>query len=190
MVKTGLPFMLEDKSGSLSGSDFVDLYDRMFLRVRCTRGPDGASRYRVYDMFAWHDIPVATLEYGAAGTLGNITIIGPGALSRTQPMAAFLVEVGGARHRKFIASDGQEYSWSWRTNTHEDLEWSCTNANGHTVAWYVLKIPGEQYEDSSGCMFGVEEPYPHLATGQLMSEMVDFLATLLIMRHIATREGL
>jgi hypothetical protein len=28
------------------------------------------------------------------------------------------------RHRKFIASDGQEYCWSWRTNTRENLEWS------------------------------------------------------------------
>jgi hypothetical protein len=81
------------------------------------------------------------------------------------------------RHRKFTASDGREYSWSWRTSTQEDLEWSvsitctssserclnslgdlqCVNANGHTVAWYAV---------SSGHMFGVEEPYPHLAIGK------------------------
>ena len=42
----------------------------------------------------------------------------------------------------------------------------CVNASGITVAWYVLKIPGEQYANSSGCMFGVEEPYPHLAVGK------------------------
>ena len=40
------------------------------------------------------------------------------------------------------------------------------NASGQTVAWYVLKIPGEQYANSSGCMLGVEEPYPHLAVGK------------------------
>jgi len=183
MVKTGLPYMLEDRSGSLSGSEFVDLYDRMHLRVRCTRrDPDGASQYGVYNMFSTQcDIAVATLEYGAAGALGNITIVGPGGMPRTHAMAAFLVEVGGPRHRKFIASDGKEYSWSWRTNAREGLEWSCVNASGHTVAWYVLKIPGEQYTNSSGCMFGVEEPFPHLA--------VDFLATLLIMRHISARSN-
>jgi len=180
--------MLEDRSGSLSGSNFVDLYNRMALQLRCTRrDPDGASQYKVYDisligmpLVTVMDPPEVTLEYGAAGALGNITIIKPGGSSRTQTMASFLVEVGGStRHRKFIASDGQEYSWSWRTNTRENLEWSCVNASGHTVAWYALKIPGEQYANSSGCMFGVEEPYPHLA--------IDFLATLLIMRHIAER---
>jgi len=173
--------MLEDRSGSLSGSEFVDLYDRMYLRVRCTRrDADGASSYGVYNIFSTlPDIPVVTLEYGAAGALGNVTTIGHGGSPRTQTMAAFLVEIGGPRHRKFVASDGQEYSWSWRTNTRENLEWSCVNASGQTVAWYVLRIPGEQYANSSGCMLGVEEPYPHLA--------VDFLATLLIMRHIAAR---
>ncbi|KAH9957307.1 hypothetical protein BC827DRAFT_1138204 [Russula dissimulans] len=172
MVKTGIPFMLEDKSGSLSGSSFVDLYERMCLLLRCTRrDPDGASQYRVYDVTfeqpilapeATQFLPEATLEYGAAGALGNITIIEPGGSSRTQTMSS------APRHRKFIASDGQEYSWSWRTNTRENLEWSCVNASGHTVAWYALKIPGEQYADSSGCMFGVEEPYPHLAIGKIL----------------------
>lgn len=46
------------------------------------------------------------------------------------------------------------------------------NASGQTVAWYVLKIPGEQYANSSGCMLGVEEPYPHLAVGKTSSRHV------------------
>jgi hypothetical protein len=97
--------MLEDKSGSLSGSSFVDLYERMCLLLRCTRrDPDGASQYRVYDVTfeqpilapeATQFLPEATLEYGAAGALGNITIIEPGGSSRTQTMSSFLVEVGG-----------------------------------------------------------------------------------------------
>jgi hypothetical protein len=97
MVKTGIPFMLEDRSGSLSGSEFVDLYDRMRLCVHCMRrDPDGASQYGIYNFFSTqNDVPVATLEYGAAGALGNITTIGPGGSSRTQTMAAFLVEAGG-----------------------------------------------------------------------------------------------
>ncbi len=35
----------------------------------------------------------------------------------------------------------------------------CVNASGHTVAWYAV---------SSGRMFGVEEPYPHLAVGKTL----------------------
>ncbi|KAF8490379.1 hypothetical protein F5888DRAFT_1741913 [Russula emetica] len=181
MVKTGIPFMLHDNTGSLLGSDFVDLYDRMNLRVSCRRrDPDGSALYEVYNMLSIHrDIPIAVFEYGAAGALGTISLIGPGGSLRRQTMAAFLVERScrvsakhRPRHRKFIASDGHEYSWSWRTGTQEDqdLEWSCVNTSGHTVAWYAV---------SSGYMFGVEEPYPHLA--------VEFLTTLMIMRHIAAR---
>ena len=68
----------------------------------------------------------------------------------------------------------------------------CVNASGVTVAWYAVS--------SSGRMFGVEEPYPHLVVGktllccitikglcQLMAMMTEFLTTLMIMRHIAAR---
>jgi len=105
MVKTGIPFMLEDRSGSLSGSEFVDLYDRMHLRVRRTHhDADGASQYGVYNMFSTQpDIPVVTLEYGATGALGNITTIGPGGSSRTKMMVAFLVEVGGCANAQLCA---------------------------------------------------------------------------------------
>ena len=97
MVKTGIPFMLHDNTGSLLASNFVDLYDRMILRVACRRrDPDGAAVYEVYNMLSiHHDIPVAFFEYGAAGALGDISLIGPGGSLRTQTMATFLVEVGG-----------------------------------------------------------------------------------------------
>jgi hypothetical protein len=36
----------------------------------------------------------------------------------------------------------------------------CVNASGLTVAWYAVS--------SSGCMFGVEEPYPHLVVGKTL----------------------
>jgi hypothetical protein len=97
MVKTGIPFMLEDKSGSLSSSNFTDLYGRMSLLLRCTRrDPNGASQYAIHNLDSTQrDMPVATLEYGAAGALGEITTIGIGGSPQTRPMAAFLVEVGG-----------------------------------------------------------------------------------------------
>jgi hypothetical protein len=96
MVKTGIPFMLHDSTGSLLESNFVDLYDRMNLRVYSSRDPNGAALYKVYNMLSrHHDIPVAVFEYGAAGALGNISLLGPGGSLRTQTMATFLVEVGG-----------------------------------------------------------------------------------------------
>lgn len=98
--------MLEDRSGSLAGSEFVDLYDRMHLEVRCTRrGADGARSYGVFNMFSTlPDTPVVTLEYGAAGALGNVTTIGPGGSPRTQTMAAFLVEIGGCANALLCSS--------------------------------------------------------------------------------------
>ncbi|KAI0266951.1 hypothetical protein BC834DRAFT_842685 [Gloeopeniophorella convolvens] len=182
MVKLGLPFMLEDKTGSLSNSDYKDLYDRMYLGVRCTRREsNGASQYAVFNYLPseWSD-PAVSLEYGVGGTPGAVTFMRAGRTPTTLAMGDYLMAVddNNPRHRKFVASDGQEYRWSWRTNTAENLEWSCVNVSGVAVAWYALKIPGENYANSSGCMFGVEEPYPHLA--------VEFLVTFLIMRHIAT----
>lgn len=155
MVTTGIPFMLYDKTGSLSGSEFVDSpLGRLAFRVRCTRRDPDGTQYGVYNMLAGHyDAPVATFDYGAGGALGNISTIGPGGSLRTQAIATFLVQVGGyvnanssstrplslflhtsthavflrthrPRHRKFTASDGHEYSWSWRTSNDKDLEWS------------------------------------------------------------------
>ena len=97
MVKTGIPFMLHDSTGSLLESNFVELYDRMNLRVSClSRAPNGAALYEVYNMLSrYFNIPVAVFEYGPAGALGDISFAGPGGSLQTQTMAAFLVEVGG-----------------------------------------------------------------------------------------------
>lgn len=173
MVKTGIPFMFDDKTGSLSDSSFVDYYGRMSLLLRCTsRDTDGASQYVIYNSNVMrHDMPVATLEYGAAGALGDITTIGPGGSPQTQPMTSFLVEVGGyatalpssyalalstcaharscfceksrsSRHRKFIASDGKEYSWIWRMHTAEDLEWTVSSSGTPGVLFFFLNEAG------------------------------------------------
>ncbi|KAH9025654.1 hypothetical protein EDB84DRAFT_366262 [Lactarius hengduanensis] len=176
-----LPLMFPDRTGSVFGSEFSELYDRMYLCVCRTRhDSDGAAQYGIYDASVTpFNSPVATLDYGAGGALGTVMFVGPGGSPRTHEMSSFLTVVGGPRHRKFTASDEKEYTWGWRTNTQDSLEeWTCVNSNGDTVAWYALGVPGEVYETSSGCAFGVEEQYPHLA--------VEFLASLLIMRYLAT----
>jgi hypothetical protein len=97
MARMGLPFMLEDKSGSLSGSDFVDLHDRMYLSLRSRRRDrSGASQCDIFNMRSKQfNYPAATLEYGMGGVLGSITLIGPGGMPRTHTMDTFLAQVGG-----------------------------------------------------------------------------------------------
>ncbi|KAI0046002.1 hypothetical protein FA95DRAFT_73851 [Auriscalpium vulgare] len=179
MPTLGIPYFLEDKTGLLTGSDFLDVHDRMRLSVRCTMKDATRTAYMVYDLMAPKTRnflqPAATLDYGRNDALGTVYI---GVGGSGKPMCQYLVRVspsGSSRCRKFIASDGHEYCWSWRTR--DDFEWTCINSSGYLVAHYNLKIPEEHYVGSSGCMLTVDESYPHLA--------VELLTTLLIMRHIA-----
>ncbi|ETW81206.1 hypothetical protein HETIRDRAFT_419117 [Heterobasidion irregulare TC 32-1] len=175
----GMPYFLEDKSGTLLGSEFVDVNDRMRLGFRCTLRDVHRTAYMIYDLTmpsqGAYSFPVATLDYGANNALGTVIFSGRGSM----PMSQYLSKMspfGSSKNRKFIASDGQEYRWSWRGR--ENFEWMCLNASGYLVAYYNLKLAGEPpYPGSSGCMLTVDESYPHLA--------VELLTSLLIMRHIA-----
>ncbi|KAG1762884.1 hypothetical protein EDD22DRAFT_822936 [Suillus occidentalis] len=173
MTSYGMPYLLEDKTGKLTGSQFVDINDRLRLTLRCTARGSTHSTYIIYNTTVGTD-SVATLNFGSNNSLGTIAFgSGP-----QVPMGSFLEPSpnGSAKSRKFIGSDGQQYRWSWRTT--EDEEWTCTNASNHHVAAYSLKVPGEpEYPHSSGCVLIVEEAYPHLAA--------EMLASLIIMRHIA-----
>ncbi|KAI0058723.1 hypothetical protein BV25DRAFT_1192093 [Artomyces pyxidatus] len=179
MPTLGIPYFLEDKTGLLSGSEFVDVHDRMRLSVRCTLKDSMRTAYMIYDLMnpnpRTFQYPAATLDYGPNDTLGTIHMgIGGMGMSMNQYLVK-LSPFGSSKCRKFTASDGQEYHWSWRSR--EGFEWTCLNSSGYLVAYYNLKIPDEHYVGSSGCMLTVDESYPHL--------VVDLLASLLIMRHIA-----
>ncbi|KAK0464400.1 uncharacterized protein EV420DRAFT_1040208 [Desarmillaria tabescens] len=170
-TKYGLPFFLEDKSGKLSGSEFIDIHERMRFSYRCTARDATHTAYMIFNPNASRRAIVA-LDFGPRNALGTISLGGV-----SIPMNKYLVRVPGrARARKFVASDSQEYIWSWRTK--DNQEWTCTNAKGYLVAYYSLKVPGEPpYHGSSGCSLTVDEAYGHLAA--------ECLASLMIMRHIA-----
>ncbi|KAG1869766.1 hypothetical protein C8R48DRAFT_597385 [Suillus tomentosus] len=174
MTSYGMPYLLEDKTGKLTGSHFVDINDRLRLTLRCTTREAAHTTYIIYNTTAGTD-PVVTLNFGSNNSLGTITFgSGP-----QVPMNSFLEPSPNenAKSRKFIGSDGQQYRWSWRTTQSE--EWTCTNTSNQQVASYSLKVPGEpEYDHSSGCVLTIEEAYPHLA--------VEMLASLTIMRHIVT----
>ncbi|EPQ56858.1 hypothetical protein GLOTRDRAFT_38358 [Gloeophyllum trabeum ATCC 11539] len=178
MTHYGLPYFLEDKTGSLAGSDFVDIHDRMRLSVRCTARDAHRCAFMIYNMnpsVGGLLKPCAVLDFGPNNTLGTVAI-GSGCHI---PMTRYLTKVsplGSSRTRKFIASDGQEYRWNWRAR--DNCEWVCQNGKNYMVACYNLKLPEEPpYSGSSGCMLTIEEAYCHLA--------VEFLASLMIMRYIA-----
>ncbi|KAI0332283.1 hypothetical protein GY45DRAFT_1274109 [Cubamyces sp. BRFM 1775] len=173
MSNFGLPFFLEDTTGRITGSEFVDLHNRMHLCLRQTLRDAHRVAYVIYDLSSRQSSrALATLDFGANNALGTIKI---GDAEHIQ-MGQYLAKSGRyvSKSRKFRASDGQDYRWTLQSNG----EWQCTNArSGYHIATYSMKPAGEpHYSGSSGCMLTVEEAYPHLV-GEL-------LASLTIMRHI------
>ncbi|KAF4575490.1 hypothetical protein EYR36_006850 [Pleurotus pulmonarius] len=182
MVSYGLSYFLEDMTGKLTGSEFVDIYGRMRLTFRRTTFDTTRAAYMIFNTTSSPSYssphattkPLAALDFGPNNTLGTINFPPNVCI----PMQKYLTKTssGSSKSRRFRASDGQEYCWTYRGQM--DQEWACTNSSGHVVAYYSLKPHGEpEYAGSSGCSLTVEEAYPHLAP--------EFLASLLIMRHIA-----
>ncbi|THH18645.1 hypothetical protein EW146_g2363 [Bondarzewia mesenterica] len=175
MPTLGMPYFLEDKTGTLAGSEFIDVNDRMRLGFRCTLRDTHRTAYMIYDLTnssqTTYSQPAAVLDYGQNNALGTVIISGRG----STPMSQYLVKLspfGSSKSRKFIACDGQEYKWSWRSR--DDFEWMCLNSSGYLVAYYNLKLAGEpHYPGSSGCMLTVDESYPHLAVGRLVVSFSD-----------------
>ncbi|KII92942.1 hypothetical protein PLICRDRAFT_491592 [Plicaturopsis crispa FD-325 SS-3] len=170
----GMPYYLEDKTGSLSGTEYADPYGRMRYSVRCTMKDSMRTAYMIYNLGSGSHKPLASLEFNSDHSLGMVSFTSGVHI----PMKQYLTKLstlGSSKARKFIATDGQEYRWTYRVAPNQ--EWTCTNANGYLIAYYSLPIPGEPpHVGSSGCMLTLEEAYPHLT--------VDMLVSLTIMRHI------
>ncbi|OCH89060.1 hypothetical protein OBBRIDRAFT_42684 [Obba rivulosa] len=179
-TKFGMPIFLEDKTGDIAGSEFTDIYNRARLVLRCTLRNAARAAYMVYDLSERVDsrsglpVPAACLDFGANNALGSVKIRG----GEYVPMSQYLSKLsplGSSKARKFTASDGQEYRWTYQSGKED--EW-CKNASNYHIASYVLKPAGEpQYSGSSGCTLTIEEDFTHLAA--------ELLASLTIMRHIA-----
>ncbi|KIK57920.1 hypothetical protein GYMLUDRAFT_45732 [Collybiopsis luxurians FD-317 M1] len=174
-----MPLFLEDKTGKLTGSEFVDIHDRLSLTYRrSTERNSSHTAYMIYNTSA--HIPNSTyaqaliaLDFGPGHALGTISF----SSHRCIPMKNYLVRQSTHRQTyKFIGPDSQEYVWSWRSQANQ--EWTCTNSSGYLVAYYSLKIAGEpHYQGSSGCSLTIDESFGHLAP--------EFLASLMILRHIS-----
>jgi len=168
-----LPFIFEDKTGRIRGSEFDEVHDRMRLWIRCTRRDPSRMAYMIHE--ARNTTEGVCLSFGPNNALGTICIGSKGEHLRMDKYLSKLSALGSSKVRQFRASDGQLYTWSWRSV--DGNEWTCVNANKYLVSSYAHKPPKEPvYSNSSGSSFTIDESYPHIA--------VELLATLTIMRHI------
>ncbi|KAJ6528517.1 hypothetical protein B0H19DRAFT_536248 [Mycena capillaripes] len=178
MTRYGMPYILEDTTGRLTGSELIDIHERLRFTIRCTARDVCHTSFMVYNSSpavfqSAFPKPLVALDFGANNALGTISFA-----SVPMPMRKYLTKhaMGSSRVRQFVGSDGQTYRWSRRTQPNQ--EWTCTNANGYVIASYSLKAPGvPEYSDSSGCILEIAEQF-----GSLAPEMI---ASLWIMRHIA-----
>ena len=134
-----------DLTGKLSGSDFVDLHNRMHLSLKQTLRDAHHTAYVIYDLSSRSGgrggllVPLATLDFGPQNALGSIKI----ADGEHIPMGHYLMKSAGyvsarylnclhgnslyslvsgcsvSKSRKFKATDGQEYRWTLQP----DGEW-------------------------------------------------------------------
>ncbi|KAJ7627127.1 hypothetical protein FB45DRAFT_1004699 [Roridomyces roridus] len=177
MTRYGMPYILEDKSGQLTGSEFVDIHERLHLTVRCTQRNSSHTMYMIYNTTptvfqSTIPRPLVGLDFGKDNALGTISVAGV-----PTPMRKYLTKVsliGSSKHRRFVGSDGKPYQWARRAQPNQ--EWTCTNASAQVVASYSLKAPGEPEYSTSGCILEITEECGHLAP--------EILASLWIMRHI------
>ncbi|KIY70032.1 hypothetical protein CYLTODRAFT_420122 [Cylindrobasidium torrendii FP15055 ss-10] len=174
MTLYALPLFLEDRNGSLtSGTEFTDLNDR--LRLLYKRISNSSDLYMIYNLShhspGAYNMALIALDFG----LHTITFDSG---KHVVPMKKWCSKISGGR--KFVASDSQEYIWTWRAQ--EGQEWTCTNTSGYLVAYYSLKLAGEpHYEGSSGCTLTIDEQFASLAP--------EYLASLMIVRWSKERGG-
>lgn len=141
-LRYGLPLFLEDKTGRLTGSEFIDLYDRMKLMYRRLSRDPTCTDYGVFDItyggYEAYDVPKITLKFGADNSLGTIKVgrNDPIAMETylprvtifskcnpfCRPFNKYILIVISSKSRHYIASDGQQYRWRHRYAI--DQEWA------------------------------------------------------------------
>ncbi|KAF4574318.1 hypothetical protein EYR36_005651 [Pleurotus pulmonarius] len=174
-------YTLEDRTALISSSDFDDIYDRLFLRVSRPTKATSTMIYKMKHRSSRHRDsqpltaePIVVLDFAPDESLGNISF--PKA-KVTVPMARYLRKTslfGGSLSRKFVGSDGREYTWN--RGCVQGQEWTCTTEN-FLVAHYDLKPPQQRVYGTSGNTLKIYQPFFPLA--------VEIVASLTIMRHIA-----
>lgn len=91
MTNYGMAYFLEDKSGRLTGSEFVDLHDRMRLSYRCTARDESHTAYMIFDTTNNYGgtKPLLALSFPANNHLGTISL----SPENSMPMKRYLTKV-------------------------------------------------------------------------------------------------
>jgi len=190
-MQNPLPYILEDRSGAHTTTDFDDIYDRVFFHVVTVPQRSGNSAVMIYNMNRrasrrrdahWDPLrlqhaPAAVLEFFPDGSLGSVEFAQAGARPVSIPMVRYLRKTslfGRSLSRKFACSDGREYKWVHRGG--EGQEWTCTTADNYLVAHYDLKPADVRAYGVSGNTLTIYEAFAHLT--------LELLASFIIMRHI------
>ncbi|KIM42626.1 hypothetical protein M413DRAFT_444320 [Hebeloma cylindrosporum] len=184
MIKRPLPLTLEDRTSSITNTDFDDMYDRVFFHVERQPGRTTTKIYEMNIRASRHRStlplgrdPIIHLDFQEDESLGTVSFFKP-PFTGSIPMARYLKKTsffGTSLSRKFMGSDGREYKWGYRTFTGQ--EWSCTTMDNILVAHYDLKHPNIRTYDVSGNNLIIYEAFAHMCA--------EFVASFLIMRHIA-----
>ncbi|KAI1790631.1 hypothetical protein LXA43DRAFT_476333 [Ganoderma leucocontextum] len=192
MINRVLPYYLEDRTGHYTGTDFDEIYDRLFLRI-ARPSPAQSAHYSettlmIYDTGRRSASPRLSrppprepsiiLEFAANGALGTIEFVES---RMSMPMGQYLRKTSmfaGSLSRKFTAANGEEYRWIYHAV--KDHEWSCVDSRDYVVAHYNLKPSEKQAYNTSGNVLTIYEPFTHLS--------IEILATLTIMRHLAAEK--
>lgn len=96
-----MPFTFEDRTGQLKGSDYDDIYDRMFIRVTTYPSAGNGTTLAIYvmgrrstrhgDMRHLERHPSVVLEFGGPSFgLGTIHFLKPPPASVSIPMNNYL----------------------------------------------------------------------------------------------------
>lgn len=98
----GMPYLLEDKTGKLTGSDFVDMNDRLRLSLRRTAQAPTHTAYMIHNATYGQDSlnPLIALSFGPDNSLGTITIRSGASI----PMDQYLTKVSTLGRSALIAS--------------------------------------------------------------------------------------
>ncbi|KAK0191723.1 hypothetical protein F5146DRAFT_929354, partial [Armillaria mellea] len=177
------PISWRTEPGPTPGSDYDDIYDRLFFRVARSPAQTATMIYNMHrrasrhrDSLPFTQDPIVVLDFLHDESLGTVSFIRPtGRIS--QAMSKYLRKTslfGSSLSRKFAGSDGREYRWSYHSV--DGQEWTCTTgAENYLVAHYDLKKPDVRVYGVSGHTLTIYEAFIHMAIGEKLYSLLILL---------------
>ena len=94
-MQLGMPFYLMDKTGSLTGSEYEDMYRRLALSLRRSTSDVSRNSYLIYEHGSGRSgsRAVAALDFGPDNSLGTVSFIRQDGRTQSFPMTQYLTKV-------------------------------------------------------------------------------------------------